>query len=131
MLKKDKKVPDIVGRMSCPICGRPEQIVKSNKNGNLYIFCEARCSSRFSPQDSLNIVEALQSGEMYEFKGVKIRPAGIYKLKTKQIREVKHDTKQSGDRTDGRTDRGHTGSNREPEPRNRLANWLWGDDDVI
>ncbi len=132
---------EIIGRTACPVCGAPSQNVKINKNGNLYIYCENRCSTRYNPKESREILDELRQGHtvrrgaaVYEPIGapaavkIETKPAKMAKLTT----EVKNDGKR-GNTTDGRADgesTGSTGAGQQQGPVERFAQWLWGDDEL-
>lgn len=122
---------EIIGRSACPMCGEPDQVVKVNKNGNLYMFCDNRCSVRFSPKESRQITDVLRAGNIYEAKGLKIRPA-VLKIEQKQTIGGENARRNT---TNGRTnDRftggsGSTDGNTARKPT--FAEWLWSDDDGL
>lgn len=132
---------EIIGRTACPVCGAPSQNVKINKNGNLYIYCDNRCSVRFNAQESREILDELRQGRTVR-KGaavyVPISAPAATKIETKPAKmakpttEVKNDVKR-GNTTDGRADgesAGSTGGGEQQRPVERFASWLWGDDDL-
>lgn len=53
---------EIIARTTCPVCGAPNQNLKINKNGNLYMYCDNRCSSRFNPKESRELIDELRQG---------------------------------------------------------------------
>ena len=65
--------------MACPACGEPNQNLKVNKNGNLYMYCDNRCSVRLNPKESREITDELRQGRVVSWRGFDIRPAGFGK----------------------------------------------------
>lgn len=131
----EKVVREVIGRMACPACGEPNQNLKVNKNGNLYVYCDNRCSIRLNPKESREIADELRQGHVVSWRGFDIRPAGVPVLakQEKQTTEVKeNDRKQRGNTTDGRADARPSdpaGGNEQPK-RRTFAEWLWSDDDI-
>lgn len=132
--KPEKIVREVIGRMACPACGEPNQNLKVNKNGNLYMYCDNRCSIRLNPKESREIADELRLGHVVSWRGFDIRPAGMpveVKQEVKQTTEVKNDGKR-GNTTDGRADTrpaDPAGGNEQPK-RRTFAEWLWSDDDI-
>ena len=125
---------EIIGRMACPVCGAPGQNLKVNKNGNLYVYCDKRCSTRFNAQESREITDILRQGETVRRGGLVITPAVMPVAVKTNKREVKDDGKsrESRDTADGRSDAGSaagTDGRAGQRPVERFAAWLWGDDD--
>ncbi len=124
---------EIIGRMACPMCGAPAQNLKVNKNGNLYMYCDNRCSVRLNPKESREITDELRLGHVVTWRGLEIRPAGVpvtVKTEVKQTTEEKNDGKR-GNTVDRRTDTGLADtSGRSEQRRGFLAEWLWDDDDI-
>lgn len=54
---------DIVGRLTCPICGEPMQDLKVNKNNKLYCYCDNGCKSQLNSKNSRSALAALRSGK--------------------------------------------------------------------
>ena len=135
--KPEKVVREVIGRMACPACGEPNQNLKVNKNGNLYMYCDNRCSVRLNPKESREITDELRQGRVVSWRGFDIRPAGmpvLAKTQEKKQMEVKYDDgKQRGNSVDGRADTrpadiaGHTG---QPARPRTFVQWLWDDDDI-
>lgn len=132
---------EIIGRTACPVCGAPEQNVKINKNGNLYMYCDNRCSTRFNPKESRELIDELRQGRTVHRGAAVYVPVGVpaeAKIVTKPARvakttEVKeNDGKQRGNTVNRRPDGSDTGSSgaEQQRPVERLAAWLWGDDDI-
>ena len=122
---------EIIGRMACPVCGEPGQNLKINKNGNLYMYCDNRCSTRFNPKESREIIETLRRGESVRRGGLEIRPAGVpvaVKTEEKQQMEVKNDREQRGNTIIRRGGARPADTARDERPRGILASWLWDDD---
>lgn len=125
---------EIIARCACPVCGAANQNLKINKRGNLYIYCDNRCATRFSPKDSREILDGVRAGHPV------VRGNAIYTPLNNNFDEktMKGDKNNDGkftgntDRSsvDGRSNRKHTGSNTAPRVE-RLASWLWSDDDGI
>ena len=63
---------EIVGRLTCPVCGEPAQDLKVNKNYKLYCFCDNGCKSQLSSKNSRAALAALKGG-----KTIKIEKIGI------------------------------------------------------
>jgi len=136
---------EIIGRTTCPVCGAPNQNLKINKNGNLYMYCDNRCSTRFNPQESRELIDALRAGRTVK-RGVGfVVPVGTsaaapieVKNITKPVKkttEVKKDDgkQQRGNPTDGRGNgesAGCAGAGQPQRPVERFTAWLWGDDDI-
>lgn len=131
---------EIIGYVACPICGAQHQRVKINKSGNLYIYCENRCATRFSPKASDEIIANLRQGKKFYLGSQIIYPASTKneevekpaQSKVIEIKEVKDNGKR-GNSTDGRPNRELATSSGSPEqqrPAERFASWLWGDDDI-
>lgn len=136
---------EIAGYLTCPVCGKPEQEIRINKNRNLYTYCETGCRLTFSATASRKILPALKSGRVFNYNGYEMRPlsaetqeiiinkpAGVVLAATME--------KKDDERTDirrnptvGRTDgqlatvAGNAGAG-EFRPSG-IAAWLWGDDD--
>ena len=133
---------EIIARTTCPVCGAPSQNVKINKNGNLYIYCENRCSTRYNPKESRELLDELRQGRTVR-KGaavyvpigaptavnIETKPAKLAKTTT-EVKE--NDGKQRGNTTDGRGNGESSGSSgtEQQRPVERFAAWLWGDDDI-
>lgn len=57
-------MPKIVGYITkCPICGEPEQELRENVRGTLYMYCERGCSLKFSGAKSRQIKANLAAGK--------------------------------------------------------------------
>lgn len=54
---------EIVGRMTCPVCGEPMQDLKVNKNNKLYCYCDNGCKSQLNSKNSRSALAALKSGK--------------------------------------------------------------------
>lgn len=65
---------EIVGKMTCPICGEPNQDVKVNKNNKLYIYCDNGCMARLSSKLSRQGLAALHGKRSAVFSKIKINP---------------------------------------------------------
>lgn len=65
---------EIVGKMTCPLCGEPNQDVKINKNNKLYVYCDNGCMIRLSSKLSRQGVAALSAKKTADFKRFKIVP---------------------------------------------------------
>lgn len=134
--KPEKVVREVIGRMACPACGEPNQNLKVNKNGNLYMYCDNRCSVRLNPKESREITDKLRLGQVVSWRGFDIRPAGmpvLAKTQEKKQMEVKYDDgKQRGNSVDGRADtRPADSAGRNEQPKRRtFAEWLWSDDNI-
>lgn len=130
---------EIIARTTCPVCGAPNQNLKINKNGNLYMYCDNRCSSRFNPKESQELIDELRQGRTVRKGGAVYVPIGApapVKIEEKPVKKTtevkKDDGKQRRNTTDGRPD-GESAGNPDSyygQPINRFAAWLWGDDDI-
>lgn len=130
---------EIIARTTCPVCGAPNQNLKINKNGNLYMYCDNRCSSRFNPKESRVLIDELRQGRTVRKGGAVYVPIGApapVKIEEKPVKKTtevkKDDGKQRRNTTDGRPDgesAGNTGHGQQ-RPVERFAAWLWGDDDI-
>lgn len=65
---------EIIGRMTCPICGEEMQDVKVNINKNLYVYCDNRCKFTLNPKMSKIATEQLRQGKSVKVKNIFIRP---------------------------------------------------------
>lgn len=65
---------EIVGKMTCPICGEPNQDVKINKNNKLYMYCDNGCMSRLSSKLSRQALAAVKAGKPAQFNRLVIKP---------------------------------------------------------
>lgn len=65
---------EIVGKMTCPICGEVNQDIKINKNNKLYMYCDNGCMCRLSSKLSRQALAALKSGKTAEFNRLRIKP---------------------------------------------------------
>lgn len=139
---------EIIARTSCPICGESNQDIKINKNGNLYMYCDNRCSIRFNPKESREALELLRAGRVAKTKNMLLVP--IYtKLRTEEeqklqknakneqktlknnINEVKNDGQTSDYRRntiDGRTSGEYSGAGAAAKPAGGFLSWLLDDD---
>lgn len=125
---------EIIGRMTCPVCGAQHQNLKINKNGNLYMYCDNRCSARFNPKESREIIDELRQGRTVRKGNAIYVPLGVPAAKVEKPvkQEVKaNDGQQRGNRIDGRTN-GHSSGDavQQQRPAERFAAWLWGDDEL-
>lgn len=88
---------EIIARTTCPVCGAPNQNLKINKNGNLYMYCDNRCSSRFNPKESRELIDELRQGRTVRKGGAVYVPIGapepvkIEEKPVKKTTEVKKD----------------------------------------
>ena len=66
---------EVIGVTVCPICGAPEQELKINKNGKLYMMCDHGCNPRYSGAMSRQYIQRLRAGETVRtFQNQIIRP---------------------------------------------------------
>lgn len=138
-------MPEIIARTSCPICGEPEQVVKINKNGNLYMYCDNRCSVRFNPRESRQAIDLLRIGRTATVKNMILVPVcgqnfeqnasknakNGQKTQKNNIFEVKNDgqsTSYGRNTIIGRADEQHPGVAAN-KPARGLLDWLLDDDD--
>ncbi len=136
---------EIIARTSCPICGEPEQNIKINKNGNLYMYCDNRCSVRFNPRESRQAIDQLRTGAAAKVKNMVLVPVYVQnseknasknakngqKTQKNNIFEVKNDeqSRDYGRNTIiGRADEQHSGVAAN-KPARGLLDWLLDDDD--
>lgn len=139
---------EIIARTSCPICGEGNQDVKINKNGNLYMYCDNRCSIRFNPKESREALELLRAGRVAKTKNMLLVP--IYaKIRTEEeqilqknakneqktlknnISEVKNDGQTASygrNLFNGRADGEHSGTGAAAKPAGGFLSWLLDDD---
>ena len=54
---------EIVGRVTCPVCGEPSQDLKVNKNNKLYCFCDNGCKWQLNSKYSRSTLAALRAGK--------------------------------------------------------------------
>ena len=138
-MKKDSSEPrEIIGYVACPICGAQHQRVKINKSGNLYIYCENRCATRFSPKASDEIIANLRQGKKFYLGSQIIYPVStknedVEKPAQSKVIEIK-EVKDNGTRNsiNGRSNRelATSSGSANQRPAERFASWLWGDDDI-
>ena len=65
---------EIVGKMTCPICGEPMQDVKVNKNNKLYMYCDNGCMVRLSSKLSRQGLAALKGKRSANLNRLRINP---------------------------------------------------------
>ena len=53
---------NIIGRITCPICGEPAQDLKVNKNHKLYVFCDNGCAVKLNSAKSKRYLPVLLAG---------------------------------------------------------------------
>lgn len=53
---------NVIGRMTCPICGETGQDLKVNVNHKLYMFCDNGCSVKLNSAKSKRYMPVLLSG---------------------------------------------------------------------
>ena len=104
------------------------------------MYCDNRCSSRFNPKESRELIDELRQGRPVRKGGAVYVPIGApepVKIEEKPVKKTtevkKDDGKQRGNSTDGRPNRELATSSGSPErqsPAERFASWLWGDDDI-
>ncbi len=114
--KNEKTPPEIIGLVACPICGAPGQLLKKNKNGNLYVYCaDNHCMSRYSPKASADMIAKLKQEQQ----------------KQEQKQEQKENgTDKRGDQNIGRSNGTDTAVGGKPSGSiaGRFAKWLSDDD---
>ena len=54
---------EIVGRVTCPVCGEPMQDLKVNKNNKLYCYCDNGCKSQLNSKNSRSVLATLKQGK--------------------------------------------------------------------
>ena len=128
---------EIIGLTVCPICGAPDQELKINKNGKLYMMCDHGCNPRYSGAMSRQYIQRLRAGETVRtFQNQIIRPVkgareneetranyaatGIDTGTTGTVGRI------AGNAIVGRTDGGVAGISR-PDGR-RILSKLWSDE---
>lgn len=136
-MKKDSSEPrEIIGFCACPVCGAKNQRLKINKSGNLYIFCENRCATRFSPKVSDEIISVLRTGQTYQKGQDIIYPASTKnkdvekpaQLKVIEIKEVKDNGTRNS--INGRSNGQFGAVTAADRPVDKLRKWFWDDDDI-
>lgn len=92
-----------IGRLTCPICSEPNQDLRVNKNGNLYMYCDNGCSIKFNPAMSRKHLSVLEQGHSIQIEKIGV----ITSLKPKEKKEDELQWKQpranTGANIDGRT----------------------------
>lgn len=92
-----------IGRLTCPICSEPNQDLRVNKNGNLYMYCDNGCSIKFNPAMSRKHLAVLEQGHSIQVEKIGV----ITSLKPKEKKEDELQWKQpranTGANIDGRT----------------------------
>lgn len=63
---------EIIGRVTCAVCGEELQDLKVNKNNKLYCYCDNGCKWQLNSKNSRAVLAALRGG-----KSVKIERVGI------------------------------------------------------
>ena len=129
---------NIIGRITCPICGEPLQDLKVNKNGNLYCFCDNGCAVNLSGKMSKAYRPRLLAGE--NISAGKIGIITALKGKTTNERRIEPTTgtttaaavataSSAGNNTHGRTDGADPRSDNQPTAARRgLLTALFSDD---
>ncbi len=56
-------MPEVIGRMTCPICGEEMQDLKVNKNQKLYMYCDNGCCVKLNSKQSRYIRAQLAQGK--------------------------------------------------------------------
>lgn len=117
--KTEKTPPEIIGRVACPICGAPGQLLKKNKNGNLYVYCaDNHCMSRYSPKASADMIAKLKQEQKPEQQKQEQKENG-----TDQPRRDQNIRRSNGaDPAAGGKPAGSIAG--------RFASWLSDDDDI-
>lgn len=62
---------EVVGRVSCPVCGEEAQDLKVNKNSKLYCYCDNGCKWQLNSKNSRAVLAILKSG-----KGARLEKIG-------------------------------------------------------
>lgn len=109
---------NIIGRMTCPICGEPLQDLKVNKNGNLYCFCDNGCRVTLSGKASRSYRPRLLAGE--NVNAGKIGIITTLTTKGQTTNEKRIDTAARTDST-GAASAGNNIERRTDRPDPRLA----------
>lgn len=65
---------EIVGSMTCPVCGEEHQDVKVNKNGKLYMYCDNGCMVRLSSKLSRCSLPLLKQKKAANTNKLRIQP---------------------------------------------------------
>lgn len=63
---------EIIGRVTCAVCGEGAQDLKVNKNNKLYCYCDNGCKWQLNSKESRAVLAALRQG-----KSVKLEKIGI------------------------------------------------------
>ena len=63
---------EIIGRITCPICGEEHQDLKVNIRDKLYMFCDNGCSIKLSSKDSRKVLASLRGN-----KSIKMSKIGV------------------------------------------------------
>lgn len=64
---------EIVGRVTCAVCGEENQDLKVNKNNKLYCFCDNGCKWQLNSKHSRAALAALKQGKSVKLDKVFIR----------------------------------------------------------
>lgn len=127
---------NIIGRITCPICGEPLQDLKVNKNGNLYCFCDNGCRVTLSGKASRSYRPRLLAGE--NVNAGKIGIITTLTTKGQTTNEKRIDTAartdsstraaSAGNNIDGRTDGQNTRLAEPAAAKRGLLTALFSDD---
>lgn len=63
---------EVIGRVTCAVCGEALQDLKVNKNNKLYCYCDCGCKWQLNSKDSRAVLAALRQG-----KSVKLEKIGV------------------------------------------------------
>lgn len=95
-----------IGRLTCPICNEPNQDLRVNKNGNLYMYCDNGCSIKFNPAMSRKHLSVLEQGHSIQVEKIGV----ITSLKPKEKKEDELQWKQQRTNTGANIDRRTNGA---------------------
>ncbi len=71
-------MPEVIGRMTCPVCGEERQDLKVNKNQKLYMYCDNGCCIRLNSKQSRYI-----RAQLAQKKAVSVAKLGYIRPITK------------------------------------------------
>ena len=54
---------EVVGRVTCPVCGEELQDLKVNKNNKLYCYCDNGCKWQLNSKSSRSVLATLKQGK--------------------------------------------------------------------
>ena len=119
MKQNNEKMPnEIIGRVACPICGAPGQLLKKNKNGNLYVYCaDNHCMSRYSPKASADMIAKIKQEQQKQEQKQEQKENGTDQRRDQNIRRTNGADSAAGGKPAGSI-------------ASRFASWLSDDGDI-